>query len=610
MARPTAALLVQQGYAAQQRGDLAAAQAAFEQALALDADQPDALQLLGLLARRRGDDDGAEVLWRRSLAAREAQPHVWNNLANLLDRRGRGAEALQALQRAIALDPGYADALYNLARILHREGRGAEAAEPLARALGSGRGPRAAMLQLAAQLQSDAGLLHEALQTLDQALALAPERAALHHNRGVVLQRLHRHAQALQCHQRALALGLDAAEGPYNLAVTLQSLGRPHDALPALEQALKRQPLHALALYDLARLRWRLGDADWLAPLREAAAAHPASPLPPRLLGQLLWRAERHAEAAAAFREAQRRGAADPGTLDGLARSLVRSGELDEGLALHRRAVELAPADAELRSNHAASLLVAGRPAEALAEAEAACTAAPLHQHAQALRTLALRLLGDPRAEALDDAANLVHVVDLPPPDGWADMASFNAALASELTRLHADRREPVDQTLRGGTQTFGDLFEQGHALVDALEQRIAEAVTAHVATLPTDAAHPFLARRPADPAAWRFTDSWSSRLARQGYHTDHVHPHGWLSSAYYVALPPAVADPARREGWIRFGVPDLPLPGVEPAALARRTVQPRVGRLVLFPSMMFHGTTPFDDEAPRLTIAFDVVPT
>jgi hypothetical protein len=29
----------------------------------------------------------------------------------------------------------------------------------------------------------------------------------------------------------------------------------------------------------------------------------------------------------------------------------------------------------------------------------------------------------------------------------------------------------------------------------------------------------------------------------------------------------------------------------------------------VLFPSLMWHGTTPFHDDAERLTIAFDVVP-
>ena len=32
-------------------------------------------------------------------------------------------------------------------------------------------------------------------------------------------------------------------------------------------------------------------------------------------------------------------------------------------------------------------------------------------------------------------------------------------------------------------------------------------------------------------------------------------------------------------------------------------------GRLVLFPSYMWHGTTPITGDAPRLTIAFDAVP-
>jgi Putative 2OG-Fe(II) oxygenase len=37
--------------------------------------------------------------------------------------------------------------------------------------------------------------------------------------------------------------------------------------------------------------------------------------------------------------------------------------------------------------------------------------------------------------------------------------------------------------------------------------------------------------------------------------------------------------------------------------------VQPAPGRLVLFPSYMWHGTIPFHDAQPRTTIAFDVVP-
>ncbi|HYD23379.1 MAG TPA: putative 2OG-Fe(II) oxygenase [Croceibacterium sp.] len=36
------------------------------------------------------------------------------------------------------------------------------------------------------------------------------------------------------------------------------------------------------------------------------------------------------------------------------------------------------------------------------------------------------------------------------------------------------------------------------------------------------------------------------------------------------------------------------------------RTIEPRPGRLVLFPSAMWHGTRPFP-AGERLTVAFDV---
>jgi len=84
------------------------------------------------------------------------------------------------------------------------------------------------------------------------------------------------------------------------------------------------------------------------------------------------------------------------------------------------------------------------------------------------------------------------------------------------------------------------------------------------------------------------------------------VHPHGWLSSAYYVQVPAACADAQRREGWLRFGQPDI---DTGMAGLVQREVQPRPGRLALFPSMFWHGTTPFHDDAVRMTIAFDVMP-
>ena len=93
-------------------------------------------------------------------------------------------------------------------------------------------------------------------------------------------------------------------------------------------------------------------------------------------------------------------------------------------------------------------------------------------------------------------------------------------------------------------------------------------------------------------------------QLRPSGFHTNHVHPRGWLSSAYYIALPEtSAAEP--NGGWLKFGEPGPRIDG----CAAEYSIKPAEGMLVLFPSYMWHGTVPFHDKAARTTIAFDVVP-
>ena len=88
--------------------------------------------------------------------------------------------------------------------------------------------------------------------------------------------------------------------------------------------------------------------------------------------------------------------------------------------------------------------------------------------------------------------------------------------------------------------------------------------------------------------------------------HVDHVHPEGWLSSALYISLPAkAMGDgsgESAHDGWLSFGENRELVPDLEPF----RMIEPKEGRLVLFPSTMWHGTRKFDD-GERLTVAFDI---
>jgi hypothetical protein len=208
---------------------------------------------------------------------------------------------------------------------------------------------------------------------------------------------------------------------------------------------------------------------------------------------------------------------------------------------------------------------------------------------------MAWRLSGDPRLQWLTGDPNLVSVIDLS-----AELAAI-PNLCDLLRSLHAVSGRYLNQSVRGGSQTDGPLFSRIEPEIRALRALIVDAVEKHVGrfqSLPDS--HP--QKKSAGAKRIRFTGSWSVRLADGGFHSNHVHPRGWISSALYLSLPERLRG---EEGWLTLGEPPKELGlDLDPT----RMVEPKVGQLVLFPSWMFHGTRPFP-KGERLTVAFDVAP-
>jgi Tfp pilus assembly protein PilF len=210
-------------------------------------------------------------------------------------------------------------------------------------------------------------------------------------------------------------------------------------------------------------------------------------------------------------------------------------------------------------------------------------------------RSLTWRLQNDPRAQWLDGDPPYVQAFDLEFSRRELD------ELAALLRGLHTANAPYLEQSVRGGTQTDRPVLNRQEPVVQAVRQKFHDAVQQYIARLPAfESGHPLLgvARQPA-----QFSGSWSVRLSGQGFHISHTHPKGWISSAFYVALPEAAQMGRPPAGWINFGAPppELGLP-----LHAYQSLEPRCGRLVLFPSTMWHSTTPFAD-GERLVIAFDV---
>ena len=260
------------------------------------------------------------------------------------------------------------------------------------------------------------------------------------------------------------------------------------------------------------------------------------------------------------------------------------------------------PGEAALANHRAWAALRLGELAEAETAAMNASRMVPLEQTAWGLLSIIWRLKNDPREEWLIDYNRLVMTADLVVPAGWTDREAFLADLETVLEQRHVMLNAPLEQTLRGGTQTRGELFATTDPVLIAFREALRATVEGCLAGLSPQAGHPFLGRL---TGKVKLAGSWSVRLQGQGFHVNHIHPQGWLSSAFYVALPPEVGVDGDA-GKLTFGVPDAGLGLVlEP----RRVVTPVPGRLAIFPSYAWHGTVPFESASPRLTAAFDALP-
>jgi len=213
--------------------------------------------------------------------------------------------------------------------------------------------------------------------------------------------------------------------------------------------------------------------------------------------------------------------------------------------------------------------------------------------------SIAWRLLGDPRWDWLDRGSDLISVQDL------AELEPLLPDLTEVLRGLHTARVHPFEQSPRGGTQTDGALLARDEPEIRALRDILHAAVARHAEGLPpVEPDHPILGR---PRTGLRFVGSWSVRLTGEGFHVSHVHTRGWISAALYVSLPQSLGDGTHgHDGWLALGAPpaELGLDDLKPV----RLVEPKPARLVLFPSIMWHGTLPFA-EGERLTVAFDATP-
>lgn len=267
-------------------GQLANAQGALAEAIALDPARPTLHKLMGAVQVARGDVAAAQTALERAVELAPASHEATFALGALqCERLGRCAEGLPLLQRAVALAPD--SVRYEVA-----VGR--------------------ALLQV--------GRVREARQAFAAAVQLDPAAVEAHIGLGVSRSKLKQYAEATTALERALALDPVHPDVRLQLAAAYRHLGRRRDA-QAQRTAHRRIEPHVAEIerlrvlaqpgrnpsahFDLARLYARLGhDAGTVRHLRDGLSLQPDNARAWQNLGNAHIRLGRSGEAIAAYRQA------------------------------------------------------------------------------------------------------------------------------------------------------------------------------------------------------------------------------------------------------------------------------------------------------------------
>lgn len=586
------------------RNDFVSAEQAFRDVLQQVPGEPTALYLLGGIRRKQRRNAEARQFWQQSLATSKAQPQVLNALANLDKEEGRFDEAVAGYRQAIGHASDYGEAWFNLGVTYQVMRRPVDAVEPLEKAC-SLLADSLPCRNAYGQALRDTGQLERAVDVFNALLSTNPNYVKGWHNLAIALRILFQHEDALDACRKAVALAPKVAEFRYLEGNICFELGNFDEADVAYRTALALKPGSAEIHVSLNKLYWEFKKDDLLGKSFEVGIQQDPTSVP-------LWvgyitafeKAERFEEVETIRARAKVHIGNTPEFLQSQAAACMRAGRMDDARETFEKAVVQDEERKATRLAYAQFLIREAEYEQALQQLDKAGQIAPLDQEVWTYRGLCWQLMGDERAEWLNDFERFVRPIKIKAPDGYSSLDEFLQELKPVVRSLHFSLQHPIDQTLRGGSQTFGKLFDRPHPLIQQLKASLREAVGSYIDQLPEGPDHPLLSRK---SRSFDFATSWSVWLRQSGFHVNHMHSMGWISSSFYLELPENSAEEdANHEGWIKFGESNL---GLGEREKIGRMIKPEVGTLVLFPSYMWHGTIPFSRDADRITTPFDIVP-
>jgi tetratricopeptide (TPR) repeat protein len=328
-------------------GRISEAEALYKSVLAAVPDQPEALNLLGLVLQDRGELTASVTLIERAIQADPAYPAAYVNLGRAQRSLGQPHAAVASARRAVELDPTAAEAHLLLGRALLDLKRPDTAVVSCRKALSLRPEVPDGRLTLGLAL-AHSGDLAGSQQVLREALERQPDHAPVLTALGITLSRADQHQDALPLLRRATELQPNEPQACIALARALGRSASVKEAIDACQAALALVPACTELWLQLATHCTVLGDfAAAERHLRKALSLDPGNAEALRELAAIGSRAatrqERHAMAEI-LADTRRDKPARIAAGFGLGALQERDGECDAAFACFRQVNALAAA--------------------------------------------------------------------------------------------------------------------------------------------------------------------------------------------------------------------------------------------------------------------------
>lgn len=212
-----------------------------------------------IAAHRSGNLLEAERAYTTILKGSKTQPVALHMLGLLHAQRGDFADAEPLLKKAARIDAGNPDVLFNYANVLRALDKTDDALAWFAKVIALAPNFADAHLNRGAILMARQEL-HDAITEFDRAIAIAPSSAAFA-NRGSAFQKLGQLDEALANYQHAVELAPSNPQNHFVLSEILAQMGRDDEAIGALERTVALNKAFPFALSKLVAFRRKR--ADW-----------------------------------------------------------------------------------------------------------------------------------------------------------------------------------------------------------------------------------------------------------------------------------------------------------------------------------------------------------